>query len=363
MLSSWFPNALLVRVIELLKTVFYGAHHLRYGYNMISLKDIKDARETIRNQVKRTPLTRSQFLSNFCSGDVYLKLENLQITSSFKIRGALNKMLHLSIEEMKQGVITASTGNHALAVAIGAERLNIPVKIIVPENTPNVKIDKIRKHNVEPILYGDICDEAEQKAIDLARKDGLTYISPYNDRFVIAGQGPIGLEILEDLPSVDTIIVPVGGGGLISGVSLATKTVKPVVQIVGVQSEASPTMYESLKAGKIVDTEMKESIADGLFGGIEKGSLTFEIVKNHVDKLLLCKEKTIRKAICLLWIKEKQVSEGAGAAAIAPIIENKHMFTAKTVVAVISGGNIEEKLFRNLLAAEPNMRTNKNYVT
>ena len=327
---------------------------------MISLIDVKDARETIRNLVKRTPLVRSQSLSDFCEGQVYLKLENLQITNSFKIRGALNKMLHLNIEKMKQGVVTASAGNHALAVAIAAERLNIPVKIIVPENMSKVKIGKIRKHNVEPILYGEIYDEAEQKAIELARKDRLIYISPYNDQFVIAGQGTIGLEILEDLPDVDTIIVPVGGGGLISGISLVIKTVKPTVKILGVQSEASPAMYESLKAGEIVDVEMKESIADGLFGGIEKGSLTFEIVRNYVDELLLCKEETIKRAICLLWAKEKQVSEGAGAAAIAPIIENKRMFTAKTVVAVISGGNIEEKLFCNLVASETNNRTRKN---
>ena len=327
---------------------------------MIDLRDIKDAMETIRNRVKRTPLARSQFLSNFCSGEVYLKLENLQTTNSFKIRGAFNKMLHLDSEEIKRGIITASAGNHAQAVAIAAEKLSIPVKIIIPENTPKVKIDKIRKHDVELILYGDIYDEAEQKAIDLARKDGLTYISPYNDRFVIAGQGTIALEIFEDLPSVDTIIVPVGGGGLISGISVAAKTIKPTVQIIGVQSEASPVMHESLKAGKIVEVEMKTSIADGLYGGIEDGSITFEIIKNHVDKILLCKEETIRKAIYLLWDEEKQVSEGAGATAITPMIENRHMFREKTVVAVISGGNIEDKLFRDILASETNDRTRTN---
>ncbi len=334
--------------------------HFSCGCGMIDLRDIKDARETIRTLVKRTPLVRSQFLSNFCSGEVYLKLENLQTTNSFKIRGALNKILHLDSEEIKRGIITASAGNHAQAVAIAAEKLSIPVKIIIPENTPKVKIDKIRKYAVELILYGDIYDEAEQKAIDLARKDGLTYISPYNDRLVIAGQGTIALEILEDLPSVDTVIVPVGGGGLISGISVAAKTIKPTVQIIGVQSEASPVMHESLKAGKIVEVEMKESIADGLYGGIEDESITFEIIKNHVDKILLCKEETIRKAIYLLWDKEKQFSEGAGATAITPMIENRHMFKEKTVVAVISGGNIEDKLFNDILASETNDRTRRN---
>lgn len=319
---------------------------------MINLRDIKDARETIRNLVKRTPLVHSQFLSNFCDGEVHLKLENLQTTSSFKIRGALNKMLHLSIEEMERGIVTASAGNHAQAVAIGAEKLNLSAKIVIPRNTPKVKIDKIRKRNVELILHGDIYDEAEQKARELARKDGLTYISPYNDNLVIAGQGTIGLKILEDLHTVDTVIVPVGGGGLISGISLAIKSIEPSVRIIGVQSEASPVMYESLKAGRIVDAEMRESIADGLFGGIEKDSITFEIVQKYVDRLLLVKEKTIRKAIFLLWNKEKQVAEGAGAVAISLILENKDPFAGKTIVAVISGGNIDKKLFRNILASE-----------
>ena len=319
---------------------------------MISLQDIKDARETIGKSVKKTPLIRSKFLSNFCSGEVYLKLENLQVTNSFKIRGALNRMLRLSAEEKERGVITASAGNHAQAVAIGAKMLNLSAKIIVPKNTPKVKIDKIKKHNVKLILYGDIYDKAEQKAIDLAKEEELTYISPYNDKFVITGQGTIGLEILEDLPSADTVIVPVGGGGLISGISMAVKSIKPSARVIGVQSEASPVMYESLKAGEIVDVEMRESIADGLFGGIEKGSITFEIVRKYVDDLLLVKEETIRKAIYILWDKEKQVAEGSGAAAIAPIIENKSLFTGKTVVAVITGGNIDEKLFRNILASE-----------
>ena len=319
---------------------------------MINLRDIKDARETIRNLVKRTPLVHSQFLSNFCDGEVYLKLENLQTTSSFKIRGALNKMLHLSSEEMERGIITASAGNHGQAVAIGAEKLNLAAKIVIPRNTPKVKIDKIRKCNVELVLHGDIYDEAEQKARDLARKDGLTYISPYNDNSIIAGQGTIGLEILEDLHTVDTVIVPVGGGGLISGISLAIKSIEPTVRIIGVQSEASPVMYESLKAGRIVDVKMRESIADGLFGGIERNSVTFEIVQEYVDSLLLVKEKTIKQAIFLLWNEEKQVAEGAGVVAISLILENKDLFAGKTIVAVISGGNIDKKLFRNILTSE-----------
>ena len=319
---------------------------------MINLRDIQDARETIRNLVKRPPLVYSQFVSDFCDGEVYLKLENLQTTSSFKIRGALNKMLHLSRKEMERGIVTASAGNHGQAVAIGAEKLNLAAKIVIPRNTPKVKINKIRKRNVELVLHGDIYDEAEQKARDLARKDGLAYISPYNDNSVIAGQGTIGLEILEDLHTVDTVIVPVGGGGLISGISVAIKSIEPTVRVIGVQSEASPVMYESLKAGRIVDVEMRESIADGLFGGIEKDSVTFKIVQKYVDSLLLVKEKTIKQAIFLLWNKEKQVAEGAGVVAISLILENKDLFAGKTIVAVVSWGNIDKKLFRNILTSE-----------
>lgn len=319
---------------------------------MLSLSDIKDAKESIGDLVKRTPLIRSKFLSEICGGEVYLKLENQQITNSFKIRGAFNKMLHLTAEERKRGIVTASTGNHAKAIAVGAEKLNIPAKIVIAKNTSKVKIDKIKKHNVGLLLYGNIYDEAEQKAVDLSEEEGLIYISPYADRLVNAGQGTIGLEILEDLPNVDTVIVPVGGGGLISGISIAMKGVKPKVEIVGVQSEASPVMYESLKAGRIVDINLRESIADGLFGGIEKGAITLRIVQTHVDDLLLVKEKSIRKAIYLLWEKEGQMVEGAGGVAVAIIIEDPDRFKGKSVAAVISGGDIEKKLFRDILSSE-----------
>ena len=317
---------------------------------MVSLQDIVNARESIEKFVKRTPLVPAQFFSNFCDGEVYLKLENHQVTNSFKIRGALNKMLHLTTEQRKHGVITASAGNHAQAVAIGAEQLNIAAKIIVPKTTPKVKVDKIKTHAVELILHGDIYDEAEQMAIYMAKKERLTYISPYNDELIIAGQGSIGLEILEALPKVDLILVPVGGGGLISGVSIAAKSKKPNIKIVGVQSEASPAMYKSLKAGKIVDVEMQESIADGLFGGIEKDSITFEIVQAYVDDLELVKEETIEKAIYKLWKEENQIVEGAGAVTVARIMEEPSVFKGKTIVVVLSGGNIEKKIFQNICA-------------
>jgi threonine dehydratase len=317
---------------------------------MISLQAIRDARKAIALFVKSTPLVRSQFLSNLCGGDVFLKLENLQVTNSFKIRGAFNKLLHLSVEEKTMGIVTASAGNHGQAVAFAAQKLNYPARIVVPRTTPKIKIDGIKKYGADLVLFGDIYDEAEQKAKDLARKDGLVFVSPYNDELIIAGHGTIGLEVIEALPNVDTVIVPVGGGGLISGISIALKSIKPNVQVIGVQSEASPVMYESLKAGKIVNARKTETIAEGLSGGIEKGSITFKIAQECVDKVLLVREETIRRAVYLLWDSEKQVAEGSGAAAIAPIIENKNLFGGKTVVAVITGGNIDAKLFQSIKA-------------
>ena len=319
---------------------------------VIGLQEIRDAQKAIEPFVMPTPLVHSQFLSNLRGGDVFLKLENLQVTNSFKIRGAFNRFLHLSLEEKARGIVTASAGNHGQAVAFAARKLNFPAKIVVPKNTPRIKIEGIKKYGVELVLFGDIYDEAEQKAKALAREEGLVFISPYNDELIIAGHGTIGLEIIKALPNVDTVIVPVGGGGLISGISIAVKSVKPSLCVIGVQSEASPVMYESLKAGKIVAVQMTDSIAEGLSGGIEKGSLTFKIAQEYVDKVLLIREETIRRAIFLLWDSEKQVVEGSGAAAIAPILENKRVFAGKTVVSVMTGGNIEAELFRSILASE-----------
>ncbi len=318
---------------------------------VISLNDIQDARKAVVSFVRCTPLVRSQFLSELCSGDVWLKLENLQVTNSFKPRGAFNRLLHLSAKE-RNGIVTASAGNHGQAVAYAAQKLGVSARIVVPETTPKIKIDGIRKYGADLALFGGTYDAAEQKAKELALKDGCVYISPYNDELTIAGHGAVGLEIIEALPNVDAVIVPVGGGGLISGVSIAVKSVKPSVRVIGVQSEASPVMYKSLRAGRIVDARMKETIAEGLAGGIEKDTVTFRIIQEYVDELLLVREETIRRAVYLLWAQEKQVAEGSGAAAIAPMIENKSKFAGKTVVAVVTGGNIDAELFQSIVASE-----------
>jgi threonine dehydratase len=319
---------------------------------MISLEGIQNARKAIAPYVKCTPLCRSLFLSNLCNCDVFLKLENLQTTSSFKVRGAFNKLLHLTQKEESLGIITASAGNHGQAVAYAAQKLGFSAKIVVPETTPRVKVDGIRKWGADLVLYGDGYDEAEQKAKELAKKDKCAYISPYDDELIVAGHGTAGLEIIEALPTVDVVIVPVGGGGLISGISIAVKSLKSSVKFVGVQSEASPVMYESLKAGKIIDVPRAETIAEGLSGGIEKDSITFEIAKKYIDTMILVKEATIRHAVYLLWAHEKQVVEGSGAAAIAPLIEDPDSFRDKAVVCVVTGGNIDDELFKHILSSE-----------
>ncbi len=316
----------------------------------IDINDIKIARETIRPFIKGTTLKYSNFLSSLCQGIVYLKLENTQLSHSFKVRGAFNKILHLTPEEKQKGIITCSSGNHGLATAIAAKKLNMSVKIVVPETTPRKKVDKIKEYSTELILYGDY-NKAEQKALELARKEVKTYISPYNDPDIIAGQGTIGLEILEEFPEVEKVLVPIGGGGLIAGIATAIKSKNRSIEVIGTQSEASPVMYESLKAGKILKSEevqIQDSIADGLSGGIEEGSITFIITQKNVNKVILVREESIKEAIRLLWEKDNQVVEGAGAVGTAVLIEDKEQFRNKKTVIVISGGNIDNKLFNEI---------------
>ncbi len=318
---------------------------------MVTLENIKDARKTIMPFIKCTPLVRSQFLTTLCGCSLFLKLENLQITSSFKPRGVFNKLLYLSAEEKKRGIITASAGNHGQAVAFAAQKLGYYARVVVPKATPKVKIAGIKKYGADLVLYGDNYDSAERKAKELSHKDGCAYISPYNDELIIAGHGTIGLEILETFPEVDVIMVPLGGGGLLSGVSIAVKSIKPAVKVIGVQSKSSPVMYESLKAGKIVDVKKRQnSIAEGLSGNV--GPITFEIVKKYVDCVMLVQEETLRKAVYLLWTYDKQIVEGSGAAAVSPVMENKSVFKDKCIVSVVTGGNIDSDLFQRILETE-----------
>jgi len=315
----------------------------------LEFRDIYLARRRIRGVVRRTPLETSPFFSEACRGEAYLKLENIQLTGSFKIRGALNKMLQLSPEERRKGIITASAGNHAQGVGYGAKMFGVGATVVVPRNTPKTKIEAIRRYGVDLRVHGDDYDEAERKARELERELGKVYVSPYNDCEVIAGQGTVGLEMWEEKSDLDVVLVPVGGGGLISGIALAIKSLNPKVRVVGVQSKASPVMYESIKQGKIVEIPMEESIAEGLHGGIEKGSVTFNLVKELVDDILLVEEEDIETAILLFLEHQHQVVEGAGAVGLAALLKQKERFKGQKVGVVVSGGNIDISLMRKML--------------
>ena len=312
----------------------------------MSLDEIRAANARIASIVLHTPLLNSEALSNSLGGDLYLKLENLQVTGSFKIRGAANKLSQITKDS---SIVTASAGNHGQAVALCAQTFRLKAKIIVPETTPKVKINKIKQYNQELILHGSVYDEAEDYAKELAVKENMSYASPYNDLQVIEGQGTIALEILSQLNDVDVIIVPVGGGGLISGIGLAAKNLKSEIEIIGVQAEASPTMYESFLAGRQVDTKVDDTIADGLSGNLEDGSITFGFARKCVDEMIIVREESIMKAIRLLWEKEGQIVEGSGAVPVAAILENKIHRPKKKVVAVISGSNIDTEKFKTIV--------------
>ena len=319
---------------------------------MLNLTDIQQAQKEISPYITCTPLVHSVYLSKLCCAKIYLKLENQQITNAFKVRGAFNKLLHLTKKEERLGIITASAGNHGQAVAYAAKKLGFSVRIVVPTATPHVKVEGIRRWGADLVLWGDCYDEAEAYAKELAEKDKCAYISPYNDPLIIAGHGTVGLEIVEALSNVDAIVVPVGGGGLISGIGIAAKGLKPDVEIVGVQSEASPVMYESLLQGRIVEAPKTKTIAEGLSGGIERGALTFEIAKHCIDRMLLVKESTIRRAVALLCVHERIMAEGSGAAAIAPLLEDTSLFKSRRVACVLTGGNIDPELLKEILATE-----------
>ncbi|MHA2087575.1 MAG: threonine ammonia-lyase [Promethearchaeota archaeon] len=316
--------------------------------NSLNLEKIEEVYREIKSFIRKTPLIHSAYLSELCNNKVYLKLENLQLTNAFKIRGALIRMLKLSSEEKSRGVITASSGNHAQGIALAAQHLGVTAKIVVPKNISELKLSKIKQYDVTIIQEGDF-DETETKARNLSVQENMTYISPYNDIDIITGQGTIALEIYRELENVNIIIVPIGGGGLISGIAFAAKSLNPNIKIIGVQTKGASTMYESWKAGKIVNIEEFNTLAEGLLGGLESDAITFEIILKYVDEIILVDEESIKKAINLLWKIEGQIVEGAGATVVAYILEAKKKLSNKNVVAVISGGNIEDSLLDGLL--------------
>jgi threonine dehydratase len=308
---------------------------------LATAQDIVQARERIQKLIRVTPLRYSNYLSELTGANVHLKLENEQVTGSFKLRGALNKMMGLSKEERQREIITASTGNHGLGVAFAAKELGIKAHVVFPVDASPEKREKMVKAGVDVIQevgYADI----ERYARLLAEEQNMTYVSPYNDSAIIAGAGTVGVELLEQIEHVDVVIVPIGGGGLISGIAIAVKDISPTTKVVGVQAEVSPEVYESWKAGHWVHTEESDSIAQGLMGGIEPDSITLGIIQELVDDIHLVRESSLLTAMEILYEKESLVIEGAGAASVADVIEKEHYFSGKTVVAVISGGNISE---------------------
>jgi threonine dehydratase len=318
---------------------------------MVSFDQLLRARERIGQLTRVTPLRPSKYLGELTGASVFLKLENKQITGSFKARGALNKMMTLSEEERKKGVITASTGNHGLGVAFAASQLGIKAQVVFPIEASHEKHRKMVEAGVKVIQEVGYA-EIESYAQEIARNQKLTYVSPYNDPDIIAGAGTVGLEILEQADQVDVVIVPIGGGGLISGIATAVKARNPEIQVIGVQAEVSPEVFESWRAGHWVETDESESLAQGLMGGIEPDSITLDIIQKLVDRIVLVRESSILEAIRILYEDESLVIEGAGAASVAALLQARQEFSGKTVIAVISGGNISEADVKSLLHGE-----------
>ncbi len=308
---------------------------------MVTLEDVRAARTRIFDHVYLSPCARSETLSRLTGSQAFLKLENLQMTGAYKERGALNKLLALSPAERSKGLVAASAGNHAQAVAYHAGRLGVAATIVMPEGTPLLKVANTRGHGARVILQGSNYDEAHAEARRLEQVEGLTFVHPFDDPAVIAGQGTIALEILEQVPDVEAVLVPVGGGGLVSGMAVALKALAPAVKVVGVETEVLPCMLAALDEGRLVTVEAATTLADGI--AVKRaGELTFQHVKEYVDEIVTVSEEEIASAILYLLEKEKTVVEGAGAVGVAALINHKVPgLEGRRVVSVISGGNID----------------------
>src|SRR5256885_2041252 len=313
---------------------------------MISLDAIRMAAARIEGGAERTPFLPSRTLSRLTGCELYLKFENLQFTASFKERGALNKLLSLSEAERKRGVIAMSAGNHAQAVAYHAARLGIPAVIVMPKGSPNTKIKNTRVHGAEVVLEGDSLADAARHAFERAKKDNLVFVHPYEDPLVIAGQGTCGLEMLEAMPDLDMMVVPVGGGGLIAGVAIAAKSSNQKIKIYGVESRTYPSMHQRLK-GLPVQVG-GDTIAEGI-AVKDVGEIAFSIINRLVDEVLVVEEETIERGVVALIEIEKTVAEGAGAAALAALLEHPQRFAGKRVGLPISGGNIDSRLLASVM--------------
>jgi threonine dehydratase len=316
---------------------------------MPTLDDIQMARERVRNEIVLTPCVRTRLFEELVPGRLHFKFENQHRTGSFKERGALNRLLTLTAEERERGVITASAGNHAQAVAFHANNMGIPATVLMPESTPLIKVSNTRRHGAEVILRGQRFSQAIEESRRLEEARNLVMVHAFDDDAVVAGQGTVGLEILEQTPNVDVVVVPLGGGGLISGTAVALKSLKPEVRVIGVEVEAAPSALRSLEAGRIVEVETAETLADGI-AVKAPGKVTFPLLQRFVDDVVLVGEEEIARAILLLLEREKSVVEGAGAAGLAALISGRVPVSPdETVVTVLCGGNIDLNILSRII--------------
>jgi len=314
-----------------------------------TIDDIRAATKRIEGAVIRTPMLVSRTLSEAIGAEVWLKFENLQFTAAYKERGALNKLLQLTPEERARGVIAASAGNHAQAVAYHARRLDIPAVIVMPESTPTVKVTQTEGHGAKVVLYGQIVDDAFARARELALENGYVFIHAFDDPQIIAGAGTVGLEMLEDAPDLDTIIVPIGGGGLMSGVSIAARSVKPDIELIGVEAE----LYPSMKCA-IQHCNMPlggDTLAEGI-AVKQPGELTSRILAEYANDVVLVSERDLERAVAMLVGIEKTVVEGAGAAGLAAMLAEPDRYKGKKVATLLCGGNIDTHLLANVLVRD-----------
>ncbi|MDC0045112.1 threonine/serine dehydratase [Pelagibacteraceae bacterium] len=317
---------------------------------MITLEKIKDAHKKILPYVNYTPLVHSEYLSNY--SNVKLKLENFQITGSFKLRGALNKLLSLSKSEKEKGVIAVSTGNHGKGVAYASKVLGIKSTIYMSSMVPQYRRKAIENLGAKVEIVGQNSDEADLFAKNLAKEKNISLIHPFDDEDIIIGQGTVGLEMLEQFPDADTIIIPTSGGGLVSGIAQAIKLQKPKIKIISVSMERGPSMYDSLKKGVPVDVEELETLADCLGGSIGlDNKFTFNIVKEYVDDFVLVSEEKIAEGIKINFLEHKIVSEGAAATSIMVVKEKLSSHIGKNIICLICGGNIDAQLFNKVLSS------------
>lgn len=323
----------------------------------VTIQNVWQARKRITTLTTKTPLIYSPKLSNYTSKSVYLKLENLNVSNSFKIRGAANKILSLTPEEQKQGITTFSTGNFGMSVAYVARKLGINATICISSRVPNAKVDALKQSGATIEIYGTSQDDAQDRSYQLQREHGFSVIHPFDDPEIIAGQGTIGLEILDDLPEVDTVIGGLSGGGLHSGLGVALKSTNPAIQVIGVSTARGAAMYESIKAGRPITVEEQDTLADSLLGGIGLDNrYTFDMVQQYVDDIVLLEEDEIAQGMAYMLHHHRMAIEGAAASGIGAMLNNK-IKPGSNVVIVISGCSVDTSVIlevaQNYLAKIP----------